>query len=62
MLRSITVRNAVSNAVSNGTPTQPNPTRPYPTYTKTSCGDSSVNRHLGDADSRTLDVWETSHA
>lgn len=36
MRRSVTVRNAVSNAVSNGTPTQPVPTRPDPTYRSTS--------------------------
>lgn len=39
MLRSVTVRNAVTNAVTNGTPTQPNPTRPYPTY--------CLSSHLG---------------
>jgi hypothetical protein len=52
MLRSVTVRNAVSNAVSNGTPTQPFPTRPDPTYRKTPSAPSSfivtyVTRGLG---------------
>jgi len=28
---------------------------------KYSCGDSSVNRHLGDATSQTLDAWEAKH-
>lgn len=52
-MRSITTRNAVTNAVTNGTPTLPNPTRPDPTYM--SCG-SPWSLGDGDQASNVTDV------
>jgi hypothetical protein len=69
-MRSVTVRNAVSNSVSNGTPTQPNPfpTQPDPTYMF-----SGLRFRVGDGtqasivtyverDLEPLDAWESINA